>query len=108
VCEILGLVDKDKQIRRLDDDEKQKVMINPTPSWGNPNRWIINEAGLYSLILRSDKPGALEFKRWITHEVLPQIRKTGGIIPRRTYTCCFLIACSIFKFKGYNWSTTLC
>lgn len=40
--------------------------------------WLINEPGLYSLVLRSRKPEAKHFKRWITHEVLPSIRKTGG------------------------------
>lgn len=43
-----------------------------------PERLIINEPGLYSLILRSRKPAAKDFKRWVTHEVIPTIRKTGG------------------------------
>jgi prophage antirepressor-like protein len=44
---------------------------------GNPNTYIISESGLYSLILRSRKPIARGFKRWITHEVIPSVRKTG-------------------------------
>jgi BRO family, N-terminal domain len=43
---------------------------------------VINEPGLYTLVLRSDKPEAKRFKRWITHDVIPQIRKTGGYTPR--------------------------
>lgn len=42
---------------------------------------LINESGFYSLVLRSDMPKAKEFKRWVTNEVLPQIRQTGGYIP---------------------------
>ncbi len=56
--------------------KKQKVAINQTNSRGNPNRWIINEPGLYSLILRSRKLSAKVFKRWITHEVIPAILRT--------------------------------
>ncbi len=52
----------------------------PTPG-GKQQITIINESGLYSLILSSKLPQAKEFKRWVTSEVLPQIRKTGGYIP---------------------------
>jgi len=45
---------------------------------GNPNMTVVNEPGLYTLILSSRKPEAKAFKRWITHEVIPTIRKTGG------------------------------
>jgi phage antirepressor YoqD-like protein len=62
--------------KRLDDDEKDSVdLIDGTP--GNPARTIISEAGLYSVILRSDKPEARQFKRWVTHDVLPTIRRHG-------------------------------
>ena len=73
ICEILGLSNASEAIRGLDDDEKSTLRI----SEGGPERNIINEAGLYSLIIRSNKPDAKKFKRWITHEVLPSIRKTG-------------------------------
>ncbi len=63
------------QTRRLDDDEKGVYSIH-TPS-GDQEMLVINESGLYSLILRSRKPEAKRFKRWVTHEVLPSIRKTG-------------------------------
>src|SRR6266705_3742024 len=74
-CDVLGLKDVSDAIERLDDDEKGKVSI-PTPG-GWQEVWCINEAGLYSLILGSRKPEAKAFKRWITHEVLPALRKTG-------------------------------
>lgn len=81
VCEILGLDQVSRATSRLDDDEKAEVTINTTSSNGvtqDRTVSIINEAGLYSLILTSRKPEAKEFKRWVTHEVLPSIRKTGG------------------------------
>lgn len=77
VCEVLGLDNSRQALTRLDDDEKSTVIINDGAQ-GGPPRAIINEAGLYSLILTSRKPEAKEFKRWVTHEVLPTIRKTGG------------------------------
>lgn len=62
----------------LDDDEKDTHTVS-TPG-GNQSMIIVSEAGLYSLILKSRKPEAKQFKRWITHEVIPSIRKTGGYI----------------------------
>lgn len=81
VCDVLGLSNVSQTLaRRLDDDEKSSITLNDeTP--GNPNRAIVSESGLYVLVLASRKPEAHEFKRWVTHEVLPQIRKTGGYIP---------------------------
>ena len=76
VCDVLGLSDVSKAIQALDEDEKGTNSI-PTPG-GTQQLSIVNEPGLYSLILRSRKPEAKQFKRWITHEVLPTIRKTGG------------------------------
>lgn len=62
---------------RLDEDEVSKVYL--TDSLGrNQKTTVANEAGLYSLILTSNKPEAKQFKRWITHEVIPTIRKTGA------------------------------
>ena len=75
VCKILGLEDTHKVVKRLDNDEKGRKII-PTPG-GDQEMWIINEPGLYSLMLRSNKPEAKQFKKWITHDVLPTIRKTG-------------------------------
>lgn len=63
--------------RRLDDDEKDTLRLTQGTS-GNPNVTIVNEPGLYALVLGSRKPEAKVFKRWITHEVNPSIRKTGS------------------------------
>lgn len=72
---MLGLDNVTKALLTLDDDEKGLTIIQ-TP--GGPQKInIINEPGLYSLILRSRKPEAKQFKRWVTHEVLPEIRRTG-------------------------------
>ena len=73
VCEIIGLSNTTEALRNLDNDEKSTLRI----SEGGPERNIINEPGLYSLVIRSNKPEAKMFKRWVTHEVLPSIRKNG-------------------------------
>ncbi|WP_303436715.1 Bro-N domain-containing protein [uncultured Oscillibacter sp.] len=75
VCRALGLERTDSVARRLDPDEKGTHLVS-TPG-GPQEMTIINESGLYSVILRSDKPEAKAFKRWVTHEVLPSIRRTG-------------------------------
>lgn len=74
VCEILELTNPTESIKALDDDEKCTLRI----SEGGPERNIISESGLYSLVIRSNKPEAKQFKRWITHDVIPSIRKTGS------------------------------
>lgn len=80
VCDVLEPSNVGQVLARLDDDEKSSITLNDgTP--GNPNKAIVSESGLYALVLASRKPEAHEFKRWVTHEVLPQIRKTGGYIP---------------------------
>ena len=76
VCKALDINNPRQAVSYLDDDEKNTVTINDGIP-GNPNKTIISEAGLYSLILRSRKPEAKAFKRWITHDVLPSIRKHG-------------------------------
>lgn len=80
VCDVLELSNVSQTLaRRLDDDEKSSITLNDgTP--GNPNRAIVSESGFYVLVRASRKPEAHEFKRWVTHEVLPQIRRTGGYI----------------------------
>ena len=80
VCAVLELNNVSQALTRLDGDEKSSITLNDgTP--GSPNKSIVSESGLYALVLASRKPEAHEFKRWVTHEVLPQIRKTGGYIP---------------------------
>ena len=73
VCEALNLSNPTVVADRLDIDERAKFDLGRQ---GETN--IINESGLYNVILRSDKPEAKNFKRWITHEVLPSIRKHGA------------------------------
>ena len=75
VCQVLGIAKHRDTASRLDDDERGSVKVD-TPG-GKQNMTIINESGLYKVILRSDKPEAKKFTRWVTHEVLPAIRKTG-------------------------------
>lgn len=76
VCDILDLKNVADSLKRLDDDEK---LISKISMSGQTREvWLINEPGLYSLVLTSNKPEAKTFKRWITHEVLPAIRKTGS------------------------------
>lgn len=77
VCAALEITNSRDAVKRLDEDERNTVVITDGIR-GNPNKVIINEAGLYSLILTSRKPEAKAFKRWITHEVIPMIRKTGA------------------------------
>ena len=73
VCNILGLTNPTVAISRLDEDEVTKFNLGGLSGETN----IVNEYGLYNLILASRKPQAKAFKRWITHEVIPSIRKHG-------------------------------
>lgn len=78
VCVVLGLGTVSKVADRLDADEKGMNQIH-TPG-GMQDVTVINESGLYNVILRSDKPEAKPFRKWVTSEVLPSIRKNGGYI----------------------------
>ena len=81
VCLLLGLGNSRQALSRLDDDEKMAVVINDTSSNGVSQRRrvsVVNESGLYALIFSSRKPEAKAFKKWVTSEVLPSIRKTGA------------------------------
>lgn len=76
VCAVLGLTNVTEALRGLDEDEFSTTEV--VDSAGRRQRgYITNEPGLYSLILRSRKPEAKAFKRWITHEVLPALRQSG-------------------------------
>jgi prophage antirepressor-like protein len=75
VCDILGLGQADKSVKRLDDDEKLTVIL--IRSGQNRNVWVVSESGLYNLIFQSRKSEAKKFRKWVTSEVLPTIRKTG-------------------------------
>ncbi len=76
VCRALDIKNSHDALTRLDDDEKG-VVLTDTPG-GKQEMNIVNEPGLYSLVLGSRKPEAKAFKRWITHEVLPTLRRTGA------------------------------
>jgi prophage antirepressor-like protein len=75
VCGVLGLGNSRQALTRLDPDEKG--VISTDTLGGTQSLSTVNEFGLYSLILGSRKPEARAFKRWVTHEVLPAIRRTG-------------------------------
>lgn len=79
VCDALGLGNSRQALSRLDDDEKDTVILNDSIP-GNPNKAVVNEPGLYSLIMSSRKAEAKAFKRWVTHEVLPAIREDGAYV----------------------------
>lgn len=73
VCDVLGLTNPTMALQKLDEDERAKFNLGRQ---GETN--IVNEYGLYNLVLTSRKPEAKQFKRWVTHEVLPSIRKHGA------------------------------
>lgn len=78
VCECLAISKHRDAISRLDDDERGSLKVDTLG--GKQEMATVNEYGLYSLVLSSRKQEAKEFKRWITHDVIPQIRKTGQYI----------------------------
>lgn len=81
VCKILEIENVGNASSRLDDDEKTTIRNTDSQAGSGAQLYtIINESGLYSLILRSRKPEAKQFKKWVTAEVLPSIRKTGGYL----------------------------
>ena len=92
VIKILGLTNTTVALSRLDDDERSKFNLGRQ---GETN--IVNEYGLYELILASRKPQAHEFKRWITHEVLPAIRKHGAYMTPQTIEKALLNPDTIIK-----------
>lgn len=80
ICKALELSNSRIVADRLDEDERRKLDL---PRQGET--WFVTESGLYAVILRSDKPNAKKFRKWVTSEVLPTIRKTGGYeIPKST------------------------
>lgn len=80
VCDILGTDTRDLH-KILESDEITNVDSIHIAQNGGKAPLIISEPGLYRLVMKSRKPEAKEFQRWVTHEVLPQIRRTGGYIP---------------------------
>lgn len=84
VCAALEVKNSRDALARLDDDEKG-VVLTDTPG-GEQQMQAVNEAGLYVLVLSSRKPEAKAFKRWVTHEVLPALRRDGGYMVARDET----------------------
>ena len=83
VCKVLELSSPHKIADRLDEDERNQIPV--IDSIGRKqNTTIINESGLYNVILRSDKPQAKPFRKWVTSEVLPSIRKHGAYMTEET------------------------
>lgn len=82
VCAVLGIGNVTDVFGRLDDDEKGVGQIETLGGAQKMN--IINESGLYNVILRSDKPEAKPFRKWVTSEVLPSIRKHGAYLTPET------------------------
>lgn len=78
VCDCLGIGNVTMAVTRLDPDERGISSIDTLG--GKQDMWCVNEYGLFNLILASRKQSAKEFKRWVTHEVLPSIRQNGGYI----------------------------
>lgn len=80
VATVLGYRNAPDMVRNLDNDEISTTQIVRSSSGGNPNITIINESGLYSATIKSRKLEAKQFKKWVTSDVLPSIRKNGGYI----------------------------
>lgn len=76
VCAALGLTNVSQAVQRLDDDEKAMLSIGLRGS----APWFVTESGLYALVLRSDRAEAKQFRKWITKDVLPTIRKQGAYV----------------------------
>ncbi len=88
VCGVLGLTDTGRTAERLDADELTRTTL---VSGGQSREMIcINESGLYNVILRSDKPEARPFRKWVTGEVLPSIRKHGAYMTTETLQAAIL------------------
>lgn len=77
VAAVLGLTDARKSLNLLDEDERHTIPVTDVLG-RQQDTIVINEPGLYSLILRSRRPEAKAFKRWVTHDVIPTIRRTGS------------------------------
>lgn len=77
ICQILEISNVSQALERLDVDERSTIILNEGITAGNPNMNIISESGMYALVLSSRKPEAKPFRKWVTSEILPTIRKTG-------------------------------
>lgn len=99
VCDVLAIVNgKDIVRRQLDEDEKLKRQI--VASGQNRETWLVNESGLYTLIMRSNKPEAKAFRKWVTSEVLPALRKTGSYYIPHPYDEAIKLAKQAIELAG--------
>lgn len=78
LCTVLELTDVRRAVERLDQDDRRQTPVVDSAGRLNPNTYVISESGVYDLIMRSDKPVARPLRRFVTHEVLPQILRTGS------------------------------
>ena len=84
IADVLGYLNtRDALSKHVDEEDKNSVAIHDGKK-GNPNQVVINESGMYSLVLSSKLPNAKKFKRWVTNEVLPSIRKNGVYMTDKT------------------------
>lgn len=95
VCNVLGIANSRDAVSQLDDDERVSVAADTLG--GKQNLTAITEPALYDLILRSRKPNAKKFKKWVIKEVLPSIRKTGGYQLPQTKIQAFELALETMK-----------
>ena len=103
VAEALGYSNtRDALSKHVDDEDKTTVAIRDTGSNYKSQAIIINESGLYSLVLSSKLPQAKAFKHWVTSEVLPQIRKTGGYIPTKDAEGCVYSSIRVFILVRFD------
>ena len=84
VADILGYTNARKALADHTDKEDRNTVTIRDGNKGNPNQTVINESGLYSLILSSKLPSAKKFKHWVTSEVLPAVRQTGAYMTAET------------------------
>lgn len=98
ICNVLELPNLTMAMQRLADAEKGVNLID-TPG-GKQQMAIVNESGMYALVLRSDKPEAEKFRRWITGKVLPSIRKTGSYSAAPALTGAELLAAAVLEAQA--------
>ncbi len=77
LCAVLALVDVRRAVDRVDQHDRRHAPVVDSAGRIQPRTWVVNESGVYDLVIRSDKPQARTFRRWMTSEELPQIRRTG-------------------------------
>jgi len=98
VCRILGIKNPRQALSRIHEEDKG-VILNDTLG-GIQDTNIVSESGLYDLILQSRKPDAAAFRRWVTKEVLPSIRKDGFYSADKTLACRFLQLTHAFQYAN--------